>query len=164
MATYDELIASAQAIKNETAEGANTATRIGGWMEELANELKRTHTFYHDEGVNNDVPDTWTTVVETHQTGAPDGYYKVTLSFVAQFDTANKSIEMQISYDNGTTWQPPIFSEPKDRTDRKAFTLVDIVNFVGGNIDVLVQFKKETGGTYVLDISRAVLLTEFEYE
>ena len=161
---YDELIASAQAIKNETADGANTAIRVGGWMEELALELKRKATFYHDEGSNNDVPDTWTTIVEHQSTGNPSGWYKITLSFTAQLDTANKSIEMQISYDGGTTFQPPLFSEPKDRTDRKAFTLVDVVEFTGGDIHIVVQFKKETGGTYTLDVSRALLITEFEYE
>ena len=163
MATFDELLDAAVIIKDETAEGANTASRIGGWMEDLVTELQKRSTFYHDEGSNNDVPDTWTTLVETHQTSVPAGWYKVTLSFTAQLDTANKSVYLQVSYDDGATWQPEIVSEPKDKTDRKAFTLVDVVQFDSGVADILVQFRKEDA-SHVLDISRAMLITEFEYE
>lgn len=36
-----QLLTDALAIKNETESGANTATRVGGWMEAAATEIER---------------------------------------------------------------------------------------------------------------------------
>jgi hypothetical protein len=37
-----QLLTDALVIKNETAQGANTATRVGGWMEEAATYIEET--------------------------------------------------------------------------------------------------------------------------
>ena len=39
MASYDELISKARQIKSETLDRANTALRVGGWMEEALRYL-----------------------------------------------------------------------------------------------------------------------------
>jgi hypothetical protein len=98
-----------------------------------------------------DLPETWTEIA--HVTADREaGTYDMSMAIHWIFDRTNKSTYVRFSVD-GTNWYE-FTGEPKDKTDSNATYFAFPYAHLGGQIDLFVEIKKETGAG-VLDVVHA---------
>ena len=102
--------------------------------------------------------DTYQSLAQLHLTNQIAGTYQVTFSTTFTYDSTNRSAYFRWSIDNGVTWEE-FNNEPKDKTDKKALAYVFPTDFLGGDIDIILQARCESTSD-VLNVLFANIIVE----
>ena len=103
-------------------------------------EAKASFTFVSETDILN-ISDTYTELANIYVADLAAGDYLLGLSSTYQLDVTNKSVFAQFSLNGGT---PEEFrKEPKDNTDREAFTYIFPYTHAGGEFRLKLDMRKE---------------------
>jgi hypothetical protein len=92
----------------------------------------------------NDIPETWTEVITLNMDDVKPGIYMLSASVLYTYSSTTSSAEIRFTV-NGV--QHIFTREPKDSTNTETGSLILPVDMSsGGDINVLVEAQKESGG------------------
>jgi hypothetical protein len=95
-------------------------------------------------GPIDDIPDTWTTIMELNMDNVKQGIYSMAASILYTYSSTSSSAELRLTI-NGTVYN--FTREPKDSTDTETGVLILPLDMsTGGDISILVEAQKESGG------------------
>ena len=128
---------------NETGVATNT-TDISD-LQTRVSELEQKHEAdWSTVGPIDDIGETWQTIDDFLMDDVKQGIYQLSASVLYTYSSTTSSAEMRMTL-NGEVYT--FTREPKDSTDTETGTLILPVDMSsGGDISVLIEAKKESGG------------------
>jgi len=106
--------------------------------------------FEVDKRENLTIPETYTEIANVTMTDAELGDYEYGVSMTHTFDSTTTSVYRRMSSDGGVTWREFIL-EPSDTTDNVAGSYNFFRLQVSGDLNIIVQARKETSaGTLIV--------------
>ena len=95
-------------------------------------------------GPIDDIPDTWTPVMDLTMDDVNPGIYQMSASVLYTYSSTSSSAEIRLTI-NGTVYN--FTREPKDSTDTETGALILPLDMsTGGDITITVEAQKESGG------------------
>ena len=124
------------AVFNLDSEVEQLQLQVGGILDKL-------DTLYYSELQDFDVPsNVYTDVINDTIADLPIGIYRLDLSMIYKSDNNNRSSFFRFSIDGGTTWSE-FRKQTKQVQDINNETLFKVVDHSGGDLNIIIQSRKE---------------------